>query len=164
MNRGLRILSAVVLLVLLQGCMFAVVRTTRHLYGEYVKQSKEVGAALERYRTLVLHMKADELAGMYEARGELLQDAQVPIVGRDAILSYLNSREAPTVTAYDLAATSTTLLNGGATQTGTWRQTVVTARGVTATMHGVFEAQWAHLPGGEWLIARMRTESVTPGR
>lgn len=103
-------------------------------------------------------MEPDKLAAMDETDGELSHNGHPPVVGREAIETHLSALGATKVTAYELAATSTT-------SGSRWRDAeghlAADARDDTETALGVFEAHWVHLPDGRWLLTRMHTDLAT---
>jgi uncharacterized protein (TIGR02246 family) len=143
----------------LGGCR-AAMREARHDAAVKRHEASQVVAALARYRQLVVEVDAEGLADMFDATGELSHNNEKPHVGHEAIRGLLKNFVGYKVQDYELRAISTTVESDGATQYGTYRQTVLTPGGDTVKAEGTFEADWLHQPDGRWLLRRMHTAST----
>ena len=160
MNRLVRSALACVALAMLSGCGFVIVHGVRHAYVAYTtKQENEINAALARYRTLTLRMQPEKVAAMFDLNGEVSHESQDPVIGREAILAFVNSFVGYKILEYELTATSTAVQGESATQKGTYRQKVIAPTGETVAVQGTFEARWSRQTGS-WLISRMHTVSA----
>lgn len=153
----LRNVLVCMLLTQISGCGFVIVRGVRHAYAEYGKQQKAVAAELARYGGYVRVMENEKVADMFDPEGELSVENETPVVGRGAILKFLNTAPRDTVIDYAVSATTTAVEGTRATQKGHYYQKALSAAGETVQVHGSFEATWAYQRGGQWLISRMHT-------
>lgn len=124
-----------------------------------IPEEPRVAAALEHYRELIMAIDAPGIAAMYTSDGELSHADGKPYIGPENIRAFLQQFSNFKILAYDLTAAATKVEGNTATQTGTYRQTVVTPDGKTVRVHGTFEIRWSRQPDGRWLVRRLHTES-----
>jgi uncharacterized protein (TIGR02246 family) len=145
-------------LLALGGCR-SLMRESRHEHAVQRNQESQVLAALARYEHLVIEVDAERLADMFDTNGELSHNDEKPYVGHDTILGFLRTFVGFNIREYELRAASTTIAGDSATQTGTYRQTVLSPTGTTIKAEGSFKAEWQHQRDGRWLLRRMHTSS-----
>jgi uncharacterized protein (TIGR02246 family) len=147
----------------LGGCR-SLARESRHEHAAQRYEESQVVAALARYRQLVIDVDPERLADMFDVDGELSHNDEKPYKGHETILKFLKSFTGFKVQAYELRASSTTVDADRATQTGTYRQTVLSPEGATLDAEGSFKAEWRHQPDGRWLLRLMHTSSPGDAR
>lgn len=158
MRRTLVLTTALACALALGGCGFIVIRSAKYAYGEFTKDERAVDTALSRYRQLVVARETDKIADMFDVTSELAVDEHAPVLGRDAIRAFLQSRGDDQIVEYELTPSTTTVSGANGSQRGTYRQKLRTPAGQETTVQGSFEAQWVRQANGPWLIRRLHVE------
>ena len=158
MRRTALVALAIVALSL-AGCGFVVVHTAKKAYRELTKDERDIGYALNRYRVLVTQGDFDKAAEMFDEGAELSHQGQSPVVGREAIRTFLSSFKGYKVIEYELEASSTSATGTKGKQEGTYHQKIVSPEGKAIEAGGSFQAEWNQQPGGAWLIHRLHTSA-----
>ena len=122
--------------------------------------ARELGAALEAYRSAILKGDAELASQSFAEDAELSHESQPPLHGRKAIRDLLASFSGYRVESYELAPSSTVTVEGGFLQRGEYRQSVLTPQGQAIRVAGTFEATWSRGATGSWLIKKMHTVSA----
>ncbi len=116
-----------------------------------------IEAALQKCSGDMLAMDADRIASAFASDGELQDRDRPPVVGRDAIRTYLKTFTGVKVEENVLKGGSLQIVGPSALQMGTFRQKARLADGKVVESKGTFEAEWERQADGSWLISRVTT-------
>lgn len=118
-------------------------------------------AALARYAELTRRTDAEGLAAMYAADGRLERDGAPPLVGPDAVRSFLAQFRDFSVLEDRMTVERESVSGDRASQAGRYFQRVRLPDARVVTAAGGFEAEWVRVGGG-WRVARMRAVPDRP--
>ncbi|HEX6833665.1 MAG TPA: SgcJ/EcaC family oxidoreductase [Rudaea sp.] len=116
-----------------------------------------VEAAFERFRQTLIAMNPDAVAALFAADGQIINEGQEPLQGREAIGKFLEGFTRYTILSYDAANIETTLEGDSATLIADYHERVRTPEGKVVDASGHLNSEWVRDGSGAWLIRRMTT-------
>lgn len=143
-----------VAVLLLTGC-------TGTNSGNREQRSESLQSALDHYSRLVEGMQSDSIAALYLPDGELTAEGQAPVVGPDAIRTFLHGFDNYKILSEALTVDSSSVEGDRGFQRGHFAQTVILPAGDTVSVAGRFTADWVLDPAGNWHVRRMATAPPT---
>ncbi len=142
---------------LLLGGLLVILSFDARCFGQTLNDSLLINQTLQRYNGYVVKMDHDSIAMLFSKDGEMVGTGNKPVVGPEAIRSFLRSFSSYHVIRNGMNADSLVISRDSATQTGTYAQQVQIPSGDTVDVHGRFEIHWIRGPAGGWSIRRMAT-------
>jgi outer membrane lipoprotein-sorting protein len=124
------------------------------------KEEKGVLSSLQKYDRYLLTLDADSLATIFAENGELGQEGQQSITGRETIRTYMKSFT--NIKIYENRSESESIQFSGdsAVQKGKYDQRL-SFHSDTVQVTGEFNAVWVKENGNDWLLRKMMTKPVT---
>lgn len=121
------------------------------------ERSQSLQAALDHYAKLAQGMQSDSIAALFTADGVLTAEGQTPIVGPNAIGTFLHRFDNYKILSETLTVDSAAVDRDRGFQRGHYTQTVILPVGDTVTVGGRFTVDWVSRSGGAWQVRRMAT-------
>lgn len=124
------------------------------------KDEKGVLSSLQRYDRYLLNLDADSLATIFAENGELGQEGQPSISGRETIRNYIKSFTNVKVHENKSESQSIQFSGDSAVQKGKFDQ-LLSFHTDTVRGSGEFNAVWVKDKSNDWLLRKMITKPVS---